>query len=182
VVGISAIVLLLTTVGILWQVYEHKLKEAAANTQQQIQEQLEQERSARKIAETKLEAEQRQRQEVEHQYLETKAIMETIQRFELQTNSASELSPQLEKAAEKYYDVANVPTNERVNIRELPGMASKIVGEIPRLGKCVKYLNELRFLKTQGWVKIDYQGTSGWINSYYLMRSTENCLEARKIE
>jgi serine/threonine protein kinase len=183
VAGIIIILLLLTTVGVLWQVYEHKLKEVVESTRQPIQDQLEQERSARKIAETKLEVEQRQRKEVEHQYLEMKAITEIIQRFEPQSlNSGNKPLPQFEQVVEKYYDVTNVPAQESLNIREFPGPVYKIMGEIPRTGKCVKYLEELRFIKTQGWVKVEYQGVSGWVNSYYLMRSSGSCLENSKIE
>jgi len=64
----------------------------------------------------------------------------------------------------KYYDVVQVAHDDVLNIRQSYHYRSRKVGEIPPNGKCVAYLNKSH----QNWVKINYNGTIGWVNSRFL--------------
>jgi len=182
-IGAGILVLgLLIIVGILGyynSVCQERIEQTIRQAQSELTPRLKEEQVAREIAEKQLDIERKRRKEVEHDYLQARALIEVVQRFEPQlvNNSNLELAQQLE-----YYDVTNVPKEEHLNMREFPGHLNKIVGIIPRNSTCVKYLSKLRFIKTQVWVKVDYKGGEGWVNSYYLMRSNEQCVKDKQIE
>ena len=58
------------------------------------------------------------------------------------------------------------------------------MGKIPKDEKCVEYLGggQLRFFGKHVWVKVAYQKIQGWVNSYYLMRSEQNCQPDKSLE
>ncbi|RKZ80304.1 MAG: hypothetical protein DRR19_23815 [Candidatus Parabeggiatoa sp. nov. 1] len=133
------------------------------------------ERSARQIAEQQLEIERKLRQKAEQDYFQVKASIEEVQRFEPQAVAKIDHSNE----ADKYYDIVNVEVDDFLNVREFPGHLNKPMGSIPQTEKCIKYLGNLRFVKGQVWVKVQYKEAHGWVNSYYLMGS-ERCDEEKK--
>lgn len=181
-IGAGIIILgLFLVVGVLAyynSIFQERIELAINQTKTDLNARLKEEQVAREIAEKQLDIERKRRKEAEHDYLQARALIEVVERFEPQLVSGSDLDfAQLE-----YYDVTNVPKDEHLNIREFPGHLNKIVGIIPRNSTCVKYLSKLRFIKTQVWVKVGYKGAEGWVNSYYLMRTHKQCVKDNAIE
>ena len=174
VAGIVVILLLSAAVGVLWYKQHNSQNEIPAvieRAQQELKKALAKERSTRQIAEKQLEIERKRRKEAERDYFQVKALIEEVLRFEPQAiDNQSDFDN-----SRKYYDVTNVPADENLNVREFPGHLNKKVGEIPRTGNCIEYLDKLRFVKSQVWVKIQYKDIEGWVNSYYLMGNEKSC-------
>jgi len=70
----------------------------------------------------------------------------------------------------QYYEVVNVSAGDMLNVRKSYNRHSQKVGQIPPYKKCVAHLNKSR----KKWVKIHYDGITGWVNSRYL-RKTQQC-------
>ena len=153
---------------------EFKAKVAQEQETRHIAEQeLLQERKARRIVEGKLLIEQKARKRAERDYVEMKTLIIELQRFEPEAVD----EPQTFSFAEKkYYDVTYVEINDVLNIREFPGSYSKVVGEIPPTETCIRYLGKYSFVKTDVWVNVQYKEMQGWVHSYYLGESHQECI------
>ncbi len=165
VISILALILLSSMVGVLW--YE----------KQTHNNEIEKEQATRQIAEKKLEIERRDRKQAEEQLRSLRALVEEIKRFEPQSIETVTLFDD----NNRHYDVTNVQKSDVLNVREFPGHLNKLVKEIPRTAKCIKYLGGLRNIKSQVWVKIQYQEIQGWVNSTFLIRS-EHCEAQDNVE
>ncbi len=153
---------------------EFKAKVAQEQEARHIAEQeLSQERKARRIVEGKLLIEQKARKRAERDYVEMKALIIELQRFEPEAIDEPQTFSFSEK---KYYDVNYVEINDVLNIREFPGSYSKVVGEIPPAEKCIRYLGKYSFVKTDVWVNVQYKEVQGWVHSYYLGESSQECI------
>jgi serine/threonine protein kinase len=109
-----------------------------------------------------LERERCQAGELNHQ--EAMAVVAEIQRFNPQTASGF-----------KYYKIINVASDNVLNIRKFPGRSNEVIRKIPPTEKCIKFLGDYCFLKSQVWVKIQYKQVQGWVKSSYLDKSEEGC-------
>jgi hypothetical protein len=165
VISILALILLSSMVGVLW--YE----------KQTHNNEIEKEQATRQIAEKKLDIERRDRKQTEEQLRSLRALVEEIKRFEPQSIETVTLFDD----NNRHYDVTNVQKSDVLNVREFPGHLNKLVKEIPRTAKCIKYLGGLRNIKSQVWVKIQYQEIQGWVNSTFLIRS-EHCEAQDNVE
>ncbi|MCK5523768.1 MAG: protein kinase [Thiomargarita sp.] len=153
---------------------EFKAKVAQEQEARHIAEQeLSQERKARRIVEGKLLIEQKARKRAERDYVEMKALIIELQRFEPEAVDEPQTFSFSEK---KYYDVTYVEINDVLNIREFPGSYSKVVGEIPPTETCIRYLGKYSFVKTDVWVNVQYKEVQGWVHSYYLGESHQECI------
>jgi len=186
--SIVIILLLLVTIGLLWQQQDHEIQVAIERIRQEATATLGKEQIARQQVEEKLRLvenrfnlEKQRRKEVEIDYRQAQALIEVARRFEPEILGKQEIS--FEEF--RYYDITNVPENDGfLNIREFPGHLNKIVGKIPKDEKCVEYLGggELRFVGKHVWVKVAYKEVAGWVNSYYLMRSDRDCQPEKPVE
>ena len=182
------ILLLLVTIGILWQQQDHEIQIAVERIRQETTATLGKEQIARqqteeklKLVEKRFNLEKQRRKEVEIDYRQAQALIEVARRFEPEILGKQEIN--FEEF--RYYDITNVPENDGfLNIREFPGHLNKIVGKIPKDEKCVEYLGggQLRFVGKHVWVKVAYKEVAGWVNSYYLMRSDRDCQPKKPVE
>jgi len=168
VAGVVFLVLIVAVLGVIQYqnneiANEKILREKAEKYAILAKEQVKQANEAQKIAED------------EHQQAE--AVIKQLQEFmvEARKDSLKEGSCNL---AQKYYNITNVSIEDRLNIREHPTHKSKAVGKIPPDAICIPYLNELEIVKSKSgtrraWVMIDYKGTQGWVNTYYIMENKE---------
>ncbi len=93
-----------------------------------------------------------------------------------------------------FYQIQKVKKNDSLNIRSLASHTSEKVGSIPSDAQCVKNNGcgkEIRFealmhmqeaeLKAflaqaqPEWCYIEYEGSIGWVNQYYLEKSSSVC-------
>ena len=81
-------------------------------------------------------------------------------------NSASQEIPR-GSARKKHYRVVGVASNDTLNIRPQPGDLSTIRGRIPSDAAQVEMF-ECRQASGAKWCRIQYGGTTGWVNSQYL--------------
>ncbi|NJO15006.1 MAG: protein kinase [Thioploca sp.] len=186
--SIIIILLLLVTIGILWQQQDHEIQIAVERIRQETTAALGKEQIARqqteeklKLVEKRFNLEKQRRKEVEIDYRQAQALIEVARRFEPEILGKQEIN--FEEF--RYYDITNVPENDGfLNIREFPGHLNKIVGKIPKDEKCVEYLGggQLRFVGKHVWVKVAYKEVAGWVNSYYLMRSDRDCQPKKPVE
>ncbi|MGB1311067.1 MAG: SH3 domain-containing protein [Leucothrix sp.] len=70
-------------------------------------------------------------------------------------------------AAERYI-VSGVESWDTLNIRSRPSAKSAIIGEIPASGKNVNSNGEERGNGRTTWIRITYNGVSGWVSKRYL--------------
>lgn len=179
--GIVVIFLLSATIAILWRenlILNIELQSTMEHARREVKAEFAKEQAARQRAEKQLEIEQTRRKKAENRYHEAEWLITEIQRFESQAVER----PNFGFDEKKYYDVANVRLDEVLNIREFPGHLNKKVGEIPRTEKCLKYLQKFRVLKSNVWVKIQYQEIQGWVNSYYLAGNEQDCQKEKTSE
>ncbi|MDM8558961.1 serine/threonine protein kinase [Candidatus Parabeggiatoa sp. HSG14] len=185
IVGILLIFLFSVTVGILWyenQAHNTKIKDIERilrDAQAKIATEWDaRQRVARqlKIAEKQLKIERKGREKVVIKYRKVRAILAQIQDFYPQTVKET---THFDDA--KYYDVINVDIDDTLNVREFPGHSSKKVAKVPRKEKCIQFLNHYRLVNSHVWVKIQYKGGQGWVNSSYLWES-EHCNGEENVE
>jgi serine/threonine protein kinase len=143
------------------------------------EQELLQERKARRIVEGKLLIEQKGRKRAERDYVEMKALIIEVQRFEPEAVDEPQAFNFSEK---KHYDIAYVGVNDVLNLREFPGSYSKVVGEIPSTEKCIRYLGKYSFVKTDVWVNVQYKEVQGWVHSHYLVESRQDCNGDKSVE
>jgi serine/threonine protein kinase len=181
--SIVALILLSSTVALLWydkQTHNNELEKQLQRHQiaeNKLEKERKKEQEKRKIAEKHLVIERRHRKQAEEQLREIQALVEEIKRFEPQ--SIETLNFFDEK--QNFYEVTNVSIGDVLNLREFPGHLNKIVQEIPRTATCIEYLGGLRNIKSQVWVKIQYQEVQGWVNSTFLIQ-TEHCEAQENVE
>lgn len=72
-----------------------------------------------------------------------------------------------------FLKVVNVEEDDTLNIRESTSSKSREMGKIPHNKTCVAYLNEIKDVGSQKWVKISYNSAQGWVNSKYIDRNWE---------
>ena len=68
------------------------------------------------------------------------------------------------------YRVANVRSNDVLNIRPKPGNLKVIVGKIPSNGKGIKIIGGSKKVGKSRWILISYKGKKGWINSKFIRK------------
>lgn len=66
------------------------------------------------------------------------------------------------------YGVFRVRMNDSLNLRSLPELRAKVVGQIPSDGKGLQYLGETKVVGKEVWVKLKFGETAGWVNQSYL--------------
>ena len=66
------------------------------------------------------------------------------------------------------YAVFRVYENDPLNIRNAPGLTTKIVGKIPFDGKGTQGLGQSKQVGKEVWVKIQFGDIIGWVNQSYL--------------
>jgi serine/threonine protein kinase len=186
--SISIILLLLITIGLLWRQKNLEIQSTIKVVRQENVATLEKERLAHQkiteklqLVEKQFNLEKQRRKEIESDYRQAQALIEAARRFEPEIIDKQEIN--FEEF--RYYDIINIPENDGfLNIREFPGHLNKIVGKIPKDEKCIEYLGngQLRFFGKHVWVKVAYQKIQGWVNSYYLMKSEQNCQPDKPIE
>lgn len=64
--------------------------------------------------------------------------------------------------------VIGVAYDDVLNLRELPGPTQQIIGEIPPTYEDLLALGETRNLPGAFWIKVNYQGTVGWVHMSYI--------------
>jgi serine/threonine protein kinase len=174
IIGGVVILLLTITVGILLHknfLYIAEKEAAIARIQSDAAAKLANEQQLRLVVEKQLSTEKKRREKAESDLLVARTLIEKIRRFDPQVVSSYD--------APKYYDVTNVEPNDVLNIREFPGYFNNKVAEIAPTQKCLKFLGKYRILKTQLWVKIEYQKTPGWVNSAFLVENS-SCNQGEK--
>jgi len=139
-----------------------------------------QEQKARRIAESKLSIERKNRIKFENKYLTAEALLLEVQRFEPRVVLQQQVSNDFK--AKKYYDVTRVAINDVLNVRVSYGSRQHAIGVITSTEKCIEYLGELHPVKNHLWVKVQYKELQGWVNSYYLTESHEDCKGEKNIE
>jgi len=72
-------------------------------------------------------------------------------------------------ANESYYKVVDVPNWDVLNIRKYPNHRSKKVGQIPPNERCVLVIGEEYAGNDALWFQVSYDGTTGWVNSFYML-------------
>ncbi|EDN69832.1 hypothetical protein BGP_1206 [Beggiatoa sp. PS] len=133
-----------------------------------------------KIAEKQLKVEQKRRKSAEQDFRQSKALIDEIRQFK--QKMVDDLTTKYKITYEiKYYDVINVEANDILNVREFPGHQNNIVTQIPPTEKCVEFLGDYRLNDSQVWIKVRYQNTQGWVNSFFLMGSG-HCDEEEELE
>ena len=70
-------------------------------------------------------------------------------------------------AAERYI-VSGVESWDTLNIRSQPSARSAIIGEIPADGKNINSTGETRGNGRTTWLRVTYNGVSGWVSKRYL--------------
>jgi len=166
--GIFLIFLFSTMLTILW--YQN----------QTLEVEIVQVQKEHKIAEKQLKVEQKRRKSAEQDFRQSKALIDEIRQFK--PKMVDDLTTKYKITYEiKYYDVINVEANDILNVREFPGHQNNIVTQIPPTKKCVEFLGDYRLNDSQVWIKVRYQNTPGWVNSFYLMGSG-HCEEEGELE
>lgn len=64
--------------------------------------------------------------------------------------------------------VVNVENWDVLNIRKYPNPRSKKMAKIPSRQACIYTYCDTAYYKRSQWVKVNYHGVKGWVNSYYL--------------
>jgi uncharacterized protein YraI len=68
------------------------------------------------------------------------------------------------------YRVTKVASHDTLTVRLGPGVQYKQVGSIPSNGSHIKIVGYEIQIGKFFWVPIEYNGISGWVNSYYLKK------------
>ena len=179
----GVILLLCAVTTILWyknRTYQNEMQ-AAIEKFEKADAKFVEEQKAHDLTEKKLSTERRKRKNTEDKYFRTSSLLKEIQRFEPDLIKQQELQ-KLHFDEKKYYDIFGVSVDDTLNIREFPGPINKIIGEISPLEKCVEYMGQFRLMKSDMWVKVQYQKVQGWVNTYYLIESSQDCNGDKNVE
>jgi hypothetical protein len=180
---IGVILLLCAVTTILWyksRTYQNEMI-AAIEKFEKADAKFVKEQKAFNLAEKKLLTERKRRKKIEDQYFRASSLLKEIQRFEPSIIKQQKLQ-ELHFDEKKHYDVFEVSVDDTLNIREFPGPLNKIIGEIPPLEKCVEYMGKFRLMKSNMWVKVQYQKAQGWVNTYYLIENSQDCNGDKNVE
>ena len=71
------------------------------------------------------------------------------------------------------FEVANVASDDVLNVRAKPGVGNPIVGTIPYDGTEVEITGPSQQINGNPWVPIKYKEITGWVNSYYLANKSD---------
>ena len=147
--------------------------------QTETEETIKQERKARRLAESKLSIERKNRIRAQNKNIQLDALLREVQRFEPDALGEQQFN---DFKAKKYLDVSGVAVIDVLNVRVSYGPSQHIVGAIPSTGKCVEYLGEFSYVKSNLWVKVQYKEVGGWVNFLYLTESQKDCEGSKNIE
>ncbi|WP_022951624.1 SH3 domain-containing protein [Leucothrix mucor] len=78
------------------------------------------------------------------------------------------MAPMSQTVAAERYIVSGVASWDTLNMRSQPNASSTIIGEIPASGSNVTSNGESTQVGRSTWVKVAYNGVSGWVNKRYL--------------
>lgn len=78
------------------------------------------------------------------------------------------LAPMSQAVAAERYIVSGVASWDTLNMRTQPDANSDIIGEIPATGSNVTSNGESTQVGRSTWVRVSYNGVSGWVNKRYL--------------
>lgn len=78
------------------------------------------------------------------------------------------MAPMGQAVAAERYIVSGVASWDTLNIRTQPNANSAIIGEIPASGSNVISDGESTQVGRSTWVKVSYNGVTGWVNKRYL--------------
>ncbi|MBN1997678.1 ankyrin repeat domain-containing protein [candidate division KSB1 bacterium] len=101
---------------------------------------------------------------------------QTVQQQPAQQQPAVQAKPAapIKKHEHEWYDVIQVESWDVLNIRIRADYRSTKVGTIPYNGKCVKNMHQTQTVGKYLWMKIQYNGVTGWVNSHFLTPA-QNC-------
>jgi serine/threonine protein kinase len=87
-------------------------------------------------------------------------------------NNENTKKPLHRTAITKYYDIASVPADDVLNMRDFPDYRSKKVGEISPYETCLNYLADTLSNNNRLWIMLEHKGIKGWVNAAYLNGNT----------
>lgn len=75
---------------------------------------------------------------------------------------------------EARYSVFGLLRDDWLNVRQLPGTRSNVIGKLPHDAKGIRFTGEKQKLGKDIWVKITHDGLTGWVNQNFLYESSKD--------
>ena len=75
--------------------------------------------------------------------------------------------------ANALYAVFRVAAGDSLNVRNAPGLKSKVVGQVPHDGKRIQFLGQTKTLGKEIWARIQFGTLIGWVNQSYLYETQQ---------
>ena len=66
------------------------------------------------------------------------------------------------------FEIQRVAPTDSLNLRANPGVTNPIVGRVPHNGKWIRTDGRRFKVGNTNWIKITWQGRTGWVNEYYI--------------
>ena len=72
------------------------------------------------------------------------------------------------------FEIQRVASSDSLNLRAQPGARNPIVGVVPHNGKWIRTDGRRVKVGQTNWIKITWQGRTGWVNDYYIRQMILN--------
>jgi uncharacterized protein YraI len=72
------------------------------------------------------------------------------------------------------FEIQRVQSTDSLNLRAQPGARNAIVGTVPHNGKWIRTDGRRVRVGQTNWIKITWQGRTGWVNDYYIRQMVLN--------
>jgi uncharacterized protein YgiM (DUF1202 family) len=72
------------------------------------------------------------------------------------------------------FEIQRVSSSDSLNLRSKPGARNAIVGVVPHNGKWIRTDGRRVRVGQTNWIKITWQGRTGWVNDYYIRQMQLN--------